>query len=586
MARTARTVPLPATLDDLPSWAESVGRPPPVDLDTPLAGGLTRAAPELLPTARILADLKETDEVPQEFAFGSPAEAEAVDHLAVVLGDRPLQNVAFDLQPIPFKANRVSAEGWLRALLLECQRRSPGSTSGVMVSWIKEAFSLEAPPSLLWGVPPRLRHYDSCLAHKLSSMIKAEGGHVLSRRVVHLETEALAIGRSVPARKLISMICWALTRDSSTSEEVALQEWCDSIWMSGTSLESAAAFLLSVEEFIARSPPVITAAILQARVVAELGRVKDSRLSINLRSFGRLHPLDPQRNFRFFKPIVQSLLEEDRRAAMKRVDLGAPRPPPPKTPATPAIKGGGKGADGAKDGKAGAGKDGAGKAKGGGKDGGGKHGQDGASKAASPPAVKPLVTVTVDCWTCGASHFARDCPQKGSGKGADAGLSAKAKGKGADKGAKGGGKGKADGAQDAKGGGRGKGAGAKDGAKAAPKKAAPVTPAIPKSGSALTADAVAALPSVASGTRAPGSVHSDASGSSSASAVPPDSYLCVKCNQAGHYVRNCPIKRSGGSLPKAAASMPCRHGAACVMYAAGTCRFLHCHSPAVKRRGR
>ena len=76
-----------------------------------------------------------------------------------------------------------------------------------------KSFKLFCANEELWSVPPELVTYDHSLAGHLETMLMASGDTEFVRRLRLSEKIAIGVGKTTPARKLVSMLAFRAIRD-------------------------------------------------------------------------------------------------------------------------------------------------------------------------------------------------------------------------------------------------------------------------------------------------------------------------------------------------------------------------------------
>ena len=89
------------------------------------------------------------------------------------------------------------------------------------MTWACKAFKLELSQPELWHIEPFLQSYDDSLAAHLTTLLcGADGtaGREFARRIRSMESHAMQIGKTLPARKLLSMCGQHSLKDPSYSD--------------------------------------------------------------------------------------------------------------------------------------------------------------------------------------------------------------------------------------------------------------------------------------------------------------------------------------------------------------------------------
>ena len=78
--------------------------------------------------------------------------------------------------------------------------------SQIKCGWITSAFKLLVSADDIWHVPSELRAFDQSLSRAIETLMRNTADASFLRRLASLERETLMAGKSVPFRKLVSMI--------------------------------------------------------------------------------------------------------------------------------------------------------------------------------------------------------------------------------------------------------------------------------------------------------------------------------------------------------------------------------------------
>ena len=307
---------LPVTFDDRPSWSSSaethfaIGPP----LPAPLA---VATRPSLLPKDSHALDIMESDLIPASFYAGVGQHTE--DAISVLIADRPLGRIVFRVGVPPLTSGKRSMEAWVREAISELPLLCPRGASAEIMRWFLQAMRLEITPDAMWSVPGHLAAFDRSYSLHLKGLLSADPE--FSRRIEHLEWDCLAVGRTLPARKLISMIGYRIIRDPVSNDGIHIAEW-GSLVLAKTALtiEGGLLFLENMQNFVGRCD-LFNSQLVTARVIGELSRISDAQLKRDLSAYSALHPLNPQRRWEFFPSILRRILNKRQTASLERADL-------------------------------------------------------------------------------------------------------------------------------------------------------------------------------------------------------------------------------------------------------------------------
>ena len=179
---------------------------------------LIRRCYSLLPKARHALDIYESDSVPDAFLTPSDAAVNA-NALATALNNgRAAIRISWRFGPPPLTGDGALWEAWISSLLKEARQHSPQNVADSIMPWLTKAFVLEASTDDLWEVPLELRAFDQSLAAVLEG--RMSGDAEFARQLRQLDRAAMQVGKSVPARKLLSMLGFRAIRDPTYEDSL------------------------------------------------------------------------------------------------------------------------------------------------------------------------------------------------------------------------------------------------------------------------------------------------------------------------------------------------------------------------------
>ena len=195
-------------------------------------------AQSLLPAAQHHLSIIESDIVPEWFLNSPVAVEDSTTLAAAILGQRQQPNLQWKMAAIPLGRACHEWEEWAKSLLIESFRNSPASAQPYMVTWVASAFSLSAGVDDVWTVPPSLRGFDESLKRALEAKMAESLDADWIRRLAALTWTCLHGGRTIPARKLLSMIAVRSIRDPKEADCMGERTF-EAVAMIGTSVEES-----------------------------------------------------------------------------------------------------------------------------------------------------------------------------------------------------------------------------------------------------------------------------------------------------------------------------------------------------------
>ena len=182
---------------------------------------VVRRTYQLLPAPRIGWEVEESDEIPEEFLIASPAAVDTATLASLLSRNRQAVRTQWKMALPNLLGTQASWEVWVKESMKEVRANSPVAAQGAAMNWFASAFKLQLTPAELWFVSPEMEAFDNSLSSHLQSLLAAApgtNGREFVRRMLSLENAALAAGRTIPARKLVSMLAHHSVKDPTYAD--------------------------------------------------------------------------------------------------------------------------------------------------------------------------------------------------------------------------------------------------------------------------------------------------------------------------------------------------------------------------------
>ena len=347
-AQTAKAVthsiPSP-TFGDRPAWSTAPATSWEQTEQAPKSNVVRRTSC-LLPTPIVGWERQEDDSIPASFLDVSPAALEQASLAALLTGGRPAARIAWKFAAPMLQGTTTQWSTWITEVMREVRAHSPPQHSASSMQWAVQAFKLELTPQQLWHVEPTLQSFDDSLALHLAGLLRAyEGtpGREFARRLNRMDDQSIAIGRTVPARKLLSMLGQHSLKDPTYSEQLWESKF-NSMAAPGVGLQDMLEFSDHWYELLGEAPESLWSdAQVQRKYMSEIRRCTHPQVKKDFASFNSLHPQDRSKNWEFWPPLLRRLADADLHRSQVNADIRASLPPvvkpkgsgPPAAPVVP-----------------------------------------------------------------------------------------------------------------------------------------------------------------------------------------------------------------------------------------------------------
>ena len=177
----------------------------------------------LLPTPIVGWERQEDDTVPATFLDVRPEAIEAASLASLLTGGRPAARIAWKFPAPKLQGTTTEWSEWISGVMKEVRANSPPHHASTSMVWAVSAFKLELSQQQLWHIEPSLQSFDDSLALHLSTLLRSyadTAGREFTRRLNRMEDEAIGVGETLPARKLLSMLGQHSLKDPSFAEQL------------------------------------------------------------------------------------------------------------------------------------------------------------------------------------------------------------------------------------------------------------------------------------------------------------------------------------------------------------------------------
>ena len=198
------------------------------------------------------------------------------------------------------------------------------------MGWFASAFKLELGLDQLWFVDPTLQAWDDSLStHLQQLLINAPGtaGRECTRRILSPENSSLTVGRTIPARKLISMIAYNSIKDPTYSEQLYEATFAQ-VENHGGSIQDALEFVDALYTLLGEAPEgLFSETTVERKFLSQLRKCSHWQIKKDMQAFEALHMRNPNRHWEFFPQVLRRLQSSEFHRAQVAADVKSSAPP-------------------------------------------------------------------------------------------------------------------------------------------------------------------------------------------------------------------------------------------------------------------